>query len=124
MDLPPRYWPSSRFVGGRPQRVNTFSRYLANKVLTTFCNLLTNLHLTDMETCYKVAKTNLLQSLSLQANRFDIEPELTIKLARTGARFFEVPISYNPREYAQGKKIGWVDGIETLWAIVRFRFLS
>lgn len=114
----------SRFAGGRPHRVNTFVHYLANKTLTTVSNLLTNLHLTDMETCYKLAKTPLLKSLALQAERFDIEPELTIKLARTGARFYEVPISYSPRDHAQGKKIGWLDGLETLLAIVRFRFFD
>jgi glycosyltransferase involved in cell wall biosynthesis len=114
----------SRFVGGRPHRVNTYVHYLANKLLTTFCNVLTNLHLTDMETCYKLARTPLLKSLRLRANRFDIEPELTIKLAATGARFYEIPISYSPRDRAQGKKIGWVDGLQTLWAIVRFRFFD
>jgi glycosyltransferase involved in cell wall biosynthesis len=114
----------SRFVGGRPHRVNTYVHYLGNKALTTFCNILTNLHLTDMETCYKLANTKLLQSLVLRADRFDIEPELTIRLAATGARFYEVPISYSPRDYAQGKKIGWRDGVQTLWAIVRYRFFS
>jgi len=114
----------SRFVGGRPHRVNTYSHYLANKLLTTLCNVLTNRHLTDMETCYKVARTPLFKSLTLRSERFDIEPELTIKLAATGARFYEVPISYTPRSYAQGKKIGWRDGVQTLWAIVRYTLLD
>jgi len=114
----------SRFVGGRPHRVNTYAHYLANKALTTLCNILTNRHLTDMETCYKVAKTPLLKSLTLRSERFDIEPELTIKLAATGARFYEVPISYTPRDYAQGKKIGWIDGVQSLWAIVRYTLLG
>jgi glycosyltransferase involved in cell wall biosynthesis len=113
----------SRFMGGRPHRVNSYTRYLANKLLTTLTNLVTNLHLTDMETCYKAARTPLLKSLPLVADRFDIEPELTIKLARTGARFYEVPISYSPRQYDQGKKIRFRDGLHALRAILRFRFL-
>jgi glycosyltransferase involved in cell wall biosynthesis len=114
----------SRFVGGRPHRVNSYVRYLANKTLTTFCNVLTNLHLTDMETCYKVARTPLLKGLRLRSERFEIEPELTIKLAATGARFYEVPISYIPRDRSEGKKIGWRDGVATLLAIVRFRLFG
>ncbi len=114
----------SRFMGGRPHRVNSYTRYLANALLTTLTNLLTNLHLTDMETCYKVARTPILKSLVLRADRFDIEPELTIKLARTGARFYEVPISYMPREYDQGKKIRFRDGLHAIWAILRYRFFA
>jgi glycosyltransferase involved in cell wall biosynthesis len=114
----------SRFMGGRPHRVNSYTRYLANALLTTLTNLLTNLHLTDMETCYKAARTPILKSLTLRADRFDIEPELTIKLARTGARFYEVPISYMPREYDQGKKIRFRDGLHAIWAIFRYRLFE
>src|SRR5207248_2969239 len=85
----------SRFIGGGAHRVHLFWHYLGNQVLTKFSNMLTNLNLTDMETCYKVVRTPLLQSLALRANRFEIEPELTAKLAKARARIYEVPISYS-----------------------------
>jgi glycosyltransferase involved in cell wall biosynthesis len=111
----------SRFLGG-PHRVLLFWHYLGNQVLTFLSNMFTNLNLTDMETCYKVCRTELLQSLPLRSNGFDIEPELTAKLAKARARIYEVPISYSGRDYSEGKKIGWKDGVRALWCIVRFRF--
>ena len=112
----------SRFVGGGAHRVHLFWHYLGNQMLTKFSNMLTNLNLTDMETCYKVVRTELLHSLTLRANRFELEPELTAKLARARARIYEVPISYSGRDYAEGKKIGWRDGVQAVWCIVKFRF--
>ena len=110
----------SRFIGGGAHRIHLFWHSVGNRALTTFSNMLTNLNLTDMETCYKVVRTPLLKSLSLRANKFDIEPELTAKLARARARFYEVPISYAGRDYSEGKKIGWKDGVHAMWAICRY----
>jgi glycosyltransferase involved in cell wall biosynthesis len=109
----------SRFLGG-PHRVLLYWHYLGNRLLTTLSNMMCNLNLTDMETCYKVFRRSLLDGMPLRSNRFGIEPELTAKLARRGARIYEVPISYHGRTYDQGKKIGWKDGFAALWAIVRF----
>jgi glycosyltransferase involved in cell wall biosynthesis len=111
----------SRFIGGGPHRVHLFWHSLGNKLLTTLSNMLTNLNLTDMETCYKVVRTDLLQSLPLRANRFDLEPELTALLASVRARIYEVPISYSGRDYSEGKKIGWKDGVQAISCIVRCR---
>lgn len=113
----------SRFLGG-PHRVHLFWHYVANQVLTTLSNLLNNLNLTDMETCYKCVRRPLLQGIRLRSNRFTIEPEITAKLARRGARFYEVAISYHGRDYSQGKKIRWRDGVEAFWAILRYRFFD
>lgn len=110
----------SRFAGGEVRRVLMYRHELGNKLLTFLCNLVTNLNLTDMETCYKAVRTELLRSIPLESNDFRIEPELTIKLAKRQARLFEVPISYAGRSYSEGKKIGWRDGFAALWAIVRF----
>jgi glycosyltransferase involved in cell wall biosynthesis len=112
----------SRFIGGGAHRVHLFWHYLGNQALTKLSNMLTNLNLTDMETCYKVARTELLKSLTLRANKFEIEPELTAKLAKARARIYEVPISYSGRDYAEGKKIGWRDGVQAIWCIIKFRF--
>jgi glycosyltransferase involved in cell wall biosynthesis len=109
----------SRFLGG-PHRVLFYWHYLGNRFLTTLSNMLSNLNLTDMETCYKVFRRNLLDGVTLRSNRFGIEPELTAKLARRRARIYEVPISYHGRTYAEGKKIGWRDGFAAMWAIVRY----
>jgi len=114
----------SRFIGGGAHRIHLFWHSVGNKALTTFSNMMTNLNLSDMETCYKVVRTPLLKSLELRANKFDIEPELTAKLAHASARFYEVPISYAGRDYSEGKKIGWKDGVHALWAILRYRFSS
>jgi glycosyltransferase involved in cell wall biosynthesis len=110
----------SRFAGGESRRVLLYRHQLGNKLLTFLCNLATNLNLTDMETCYKAVRTELLRSIPIQSNDFRLEPELTIKLAKRQARIFEVPISYAGRTYQEGKKIGWRDGIRALGAIVRF----
>jgi glycosyltransferase involved in cell wall biosynthesis len=110
----------SRFVGGGPHRVHLFWHFLGNQFLTTLSNMFTNLNLTDMETGYKVIRTSLLQSLPLESDGFDIEPELTARLAKARARFYEVPISYSGRDYAEGKKIGWRDGVRALYCILRY----
>jgi glycosyltransferase involved in cell wall biosynthesis/phospholipid N-methyltransferase len=110
----------SRFAGGASRRVLMFRHQLGNKLLTFLCNLATNLNLTDMETCYKAVRTDLLKSIPIVSNDFRLEPELTIKLAKRQARLFEVPISYSGRTYQEGKKIGWRDGVVALWAILRF----
>ena len=113
----------SRFLGGS-HRVLYFWHMVGNRFLTLISNLFTNLNLTDMETCYKVVRTELLQSLHLRANRFGIEPEITARLAQSRARVWEVPISYAGRTYAEGKKIGWKDGVAALWHILRSNLLG
>jgi glycosyltransferase involved in cell wall biosynthesis len=110
----------SRFAGGRVRRVLLFRHEMGNRLLTFLTNLTTNLNLTDMETCYKAVRTDLLKSIPLVSNDFRIEPELTIKLAKRQARIFEVPISYSGRSYEEGKKINWRDGVRALGAIARF----
>ncbi len=109
----------SRFLGG-PHRVLFFWHSVGNRFLTTLSNMFTDLNLSDMETCYKVFKADVLRGLKLTSNRFGIEPELTARVAKTGARIYEVPISYHGRTYAEGKKIGWRDGFSAIWSIVRF----
>ena len=109
----------SRFLAGEYRRVLLFYHSLGNRLLTTLVNLVTNLNLSDMETCYKMVRTQLLKSLPLRYNDFRIEPELTIKLAKRGAAIFETPIRYAGRTYAEGKKIGWRDGVRALTAIAR-----
>ena len=109
----------SRFLGG-PHRVLFYWHYLGNRLLTTLSNMLTDLNLTDMETCYKVFRRELLAGLTLRSNRFGIEPELTARFAQRRARIYEVPISYHGRTYAEGKKIGWRDGFAAIWAILRY----
>jgi glycosyltransferase involved in cell wall biosynthesis len=113
----------SRFLGG-PHRVLYFWHSVGNGLLTLISNMFTDLNLTDMETCYKMARRDLLQSLPLTAKRFGIEPELTARLAQTGARIYEVPISYAGRTYAEGKKINWKDGIAAFWHIFRANVLG
>jgi len=110
----------SRFISDRPHRVLYFWHSVGNRILTTLSNAFTNLNLTDMETCYKVFRREIVQSLDLREDRFGIEPELTAKLAQTGARIFEVGISYSGRSYAEGKKIGWRDGFHALRCIVTY----
>lgn len=109
----------SRFLGG-PHRVLLFWHSVGNKFLTTVSNMCSNLNLSDMETCYKAFRKSVLDGVPLRSNRFGIEPELTAKFARRRARIYEVPISYHGRTYAEGKKIGWKDGVAALWAIVRY----
>lgn len=113
----------SRFQSG-PRRVLYFWHSVGNRFLTLLSNMLTNLNLTDMETCYKMMRRDLAQSLPLVANRFGIEVELTARLAHSGARIWEVPISYSGRTYAEGKKISWRDGLAALWHIIRFNLLT
>jgi glycosyltransferase involved in cell wall biosynthesis/phospholipid N-methyltransferase len=110
----------SRFAGGQARRALLFRHELGNRLLTFLTNLVTNVNLTDMETCYKAVRTPLLRSIPIVSNDFRLEPELTIKLAKREARIFEVPISYSGRTYQEGKKIGWRDGVKALLAILRF----
>jgi len=110
----------NRFHGGE-HRVLYYRHFLANRFLTMICNIATDLNLSDMEVGYKVFRTSVLKQLRLRARRFDIEPELVIKSARLGVRIYEVPISYHGRTYAEGKKIGWRDGVSALWRIFVFR---
>jgi hypothetical protein len=112
----------SRFLGDGPHRVLYFWHYLGNKLLTTISNMFTNLNLTDMETCYKVFRREVIESLvpTLKQQRFGIEPELTAKVARGGYRVYEVAIGYSGRTYEEGKKIGWRDGLQALWCILRY----
>ena len=113
----------SRFHGG-PRRVLFFWHAIGNRFLTLMSNMLTDLNLTDMETCYKMVRADLLQSLPLVSNRFGIEVELTARLARANARIWELPISSSGRTYAEGKKIDWRDGIAAFWHILRFNLFS
>ena len=109
----------SRFLSG-PHRVLYFWHSVGNKVLTTISNMFTNLNLTDMETCYKAIRGEVARSLRLTADRFGFEPEVTARLAQANARIYEVPISYSGRTYAEGKKIGWKDGVAAFWHIAKF----
>ena len=109
----------SRFLGG-PHRVLFYWHYLGNQLLTTLSNMLTDLNLSDMETCYKVFRRELLDGIELRSDRFGIEPELTARFSQSQARIYEVPISYHGRTYAEGKKIGWRDGFAAIWAILRY----
>lgn len=113
----------SRFLGG-PHRVLFFWHYVGNKLLTTLSNILSNLNLSDMETCYKVIKKDLLDRITLKSKRFGFEPEITIKLAKLKAKIYEVPISYSGRDYSEGKKIGWKDGIAAIYHIIRYKFFK
>lgn len=109
----------SRFLGG-PHRVHFFWHYVGNKVFTLLSNMLTNLNLTDMETCYKIFKTSLLKQFTIESNRFGVEPEITAKLAKLKCRIYEVDISYSGRDYTEGKKINWKDGIAALYWILKY----
>ncbi len=110
----------SRFIGRH--RVFLFSHYLGNRFLTLVTNILYNTMLTDMETCYKVMRTDVLRSMTLRSNGFGIEPEMTAKIFKRGYRVYEVPITYDGRGYEEGKKIGWRDGVVALWVLLRYRF--
>ncbi|MEQ8821912.1 MAG: glycosyltransferase [Sumerlaeia bacterium] len=114
----------SRFLTGRYRRAMLFWHTLANKTLTFASNVLNDLNLTDMETCYKLVRSDILKSLRIRSNGFDLEPELSAKLARWGARIYEVPISYQGRSYAEGKKIGAKDAVQAFWAMVKYRYLD
>jgi glycosyltransferase involved in cell wall biosynthesis len=110
----------SRFMGSHAHRVLYFWHSVGNTALTLLSNMFTNLNLTDMETCYKAFRREIIQSIRIEENRFGFEPEITAKVARLGVRIFEVGISYYGRTYAEGKKIGWKDGVRALWVIVKF----
>jgi glycosyltransferase involved in cell wall biosynthesis len=110
----------SRFAGGEPHRVLYYWHALGNKVLTLLSNMLSNLNLTDMECCYKVFRREVFRDLHIEEDRFGVEPELTAKVARRGCRIFEVGVSYAGRTYAEGKKIGWRDGLRALWCILKY----
>jgi glycosyltransferase involved in cell wall biosynthesis len=114
----------SRFLSGDAHRVLYFWHSVGNKILTAASNMATNLNLTDMETCYKVFRRDLLQSIELQQDRFGFEPEITAKIARARARVYEVGISYSGRTYDEGKKIGWRDGFQAIICIVRYAPLT
>lgn len=111
----------SRFIGNQPHRILFYWHSIGNKILTRLSNMLTNLNLTDMETCYKLFKADLIKSLHLKEKRFGFEPEVTAKIARIkGVRIYEVGISYYGRTYAEGKKIGWKDGFRAIWCIIKY----
>lgn len=112
----------SRFLG--PHRVFLFWHYLGNKFLTTITNILYDTMLSDMETCYKAVRTEILKGLHLRSDTFDIEPEITAKLFKRKLKIFEVPISYSGRDYEEGKKITAIDGLRALWALLKFRFFD
>ena len=110
----------SRFMGGAPHRVLYFWHSVGNWILTLLSNMLTNLNLTDMETCYKAFRRSILQQIVLQEERFGFEPEVTVKVAKRRLRVYEVGISYSGRTYEEGKKIGWKDGLRALWCLVKY----
>jgi glycosyltransferase involved in cell wall biosynthesis len=114
----------SRFMGGEPHRVLYFWHYLGNKFLTLLSNITTNLNLTDMETCYKVFRSEVIKTISLKEKRFGFEPEVTAKVARLGCRIYEVGISYTGRTYTEGKKINWKDGLRALWCIFKYTLVK
>jgi glycosyltransferase involved in cell wall biosynthesis len=110
----------SRFMGGRPHRVLYFWHYVGNKVLTTASNMATNLNLTDMETCFKAFRLDALRQFTIEEDRFGVEPEITAKVAALGLTVYEVGISYDGRTYAEGKKIGWRDGVRAIFCIAAY----
>jgi glycosyltransferase involved in cell wall biosynthesis len=110
----------SRFMGGEAHRVHFFWHMIGNKFLTLLSNMFTNLNLTDMETCYKVFRRDVLQRIKIEENRFGFEPEITAKVSKLNVVIFEIGISYYGRSYAEGKKIGWRDGFRALWAILKY----
>src|ERR1700690_1423659 len=110
----------SRFLGGRPHRVLYFWHSVGNSFLTLLSNCLTNINLTDMETCYKAFRREIIQSIPIEENRFGFEPEITVKVARRKLRIFEVGISYSGRTYEEGKKIGWKDGVRALYCLLKY----
>jgi len=110
----------SRFLGSGPHRVLYFWHSVGNSILTLLSNMITNLNMTDMETCYKVFRREVIQSIPLEENRFGFEPEITVKIARRSLRVYEVGISYWGRTYAEGKKIGWKDGFRALWCLAKY----
>lgn len=114
----------SRFIGSQEHRVLYFWHSVGNRFLTLLSNMFTNLNLTDMETCYKAFRREVIQAVEIKENRFGFEPEITAKVARRGCRIYEVAISYYGRTYAEGKKINWKDGVRAIWCIVRYGTLG
>lgn len=110
----------SRFMGAGPHRVLYFWHYVGNRFLTLFSNMFTNLNLTDMETCYKMFRREIIQNVDIKENRFGFEPEITAKIARMNCRIYEVGISYYGRSYEEGKKIGWKDGVRAIYVILKY----
>ena len=114
----------TRFAGGGAHRVHFFWHSMGNRILTLLSNMLTNLNLSDMEVGYKVFRAEVLKGIELKSMRFGFEPEITVKLAKKGCRFYEVPISYHGRTYEEGKKITWKDGVAALYCMIRFRLVD
>ncbi len=114
----------SRFIGSEAHRVLYFWHFLGNRFLTLLSNMFTNLNISDMETCYKAFRREVIQSVRIEENRFGFEPEITAKVARSGARIYEVAISYHGRTYAEGKKIGWRDGLSAIRCILKYGLFS
>jgi glycosyltransferase involved in cell wall biosynthesis len=114
----------SRFMGGRPHRVLYYWHSVGNRFLTLLSNMFTNLNLTDMETCYKVFRREIIQSIEIKENRFGFEPEITAKVSKTNCRIYEVGISYNGRTYDEGKKIGWKDGFRAIYCILKYNLFK
>ena len=114
----------SRFLGGQYVKLSFFWHYVANKVLTVLCNIFTNLNMTDMETGYKLFKTEVIKSIELKEKSFGIEPEITVKLGKKGFIFYEVPISYSGRSYNEGKKVGLKDAFVAIYCIFKYRFFD
>ena len=114
----------SRFMGGRPHRVLYFWHMVGNRFLTLLSNMFTNLNLTDLETCYKAFRADVIKNLDLRENRFGFEPEVTAKLAKAKCRIYEVGISYNGRTYSEGKKVNWKDGFHAIYAILRYNLFT
>jgi glycosyltransferase involved in cell wall biosynthesis len=110
----------SRFIGSEPHRVLFFWHYVGNRILTLLSNMFTNLNLTDMETCYKVFRKEVLDTVKIEQNRFGFEPEITAKVSKENWRIYEVGISYSGRNYAEGKKINWKDGLQAIWCILKY----
>ncbi len=114
----------SRLTAGKPVRAFNVLHYFGNKFLTLMTNILYNTTLTDMETCYKAFKAEFLKDVVIRSNRFDFEPEITAKVLKRGAKLYEAPISYSGRNFDEGKKITWRDGISALWTLVKYRFVN
>jgi glycosyltransferase involved in cell wall biosynthesis len=114
----------SRFMGAGAHRVLYYWHWVGNNLLTTFSNMATNLNLTDMEACYKVFRREIIQKIQIEEDRFGFEPEIIAKMARRKARIYEVAIAYYGRTYAEGKKIGWRDGLHALWCIFKYNFIA
>lgn len=114
----------SRLSGAKPSRAFMFTHLLGNKFLTLMTNILYNTTLTDMETCYKAFRTSFIKDIEIKSNRFDFEPEITAKVLKAHARFYELPISYYGRDYSEGKKITYKDGLHAIWALIKFKFVD